>query len=49
MVTKGRGWGDGELEKGGQNVQTSKYSGCNTQHDAFANTGAWYLEKLLRE
>ena len=27
VVTRGRGWGEGELEKGGQQVQTSRYKG----------------------
>ena len=40
VVTKGMGLGEGELEEGGQKVQTSsykinKYWGCNVQHDKY--------------
>ena len=35
------GWGEGELEEGGQKVQTSsykinKYYGCNVQHGDYS-------------
>ena len=41
VVTKGRGWGEGELNESGQNVLTSsykinKYQGCNVQHDDYS-------------
>ena len=41
VVTKGEGWGERKLEKGGQKVQTSsykinKYQGCNVQHEDYS-------------
>ena len=38
VVSRGRGWGKAELEKGGQMVQTPSYQikedcGCNVQQD----------------
>ena len=40
MVTRGGGLGEGELDEGGQKVQTSSYKinkhyGCNVQHDKY--------------
>lgn len=40
MVTRGRGWGEGEMEEGGQKVKIShhkinKYQGYNIQHDKY--------------
>lgn len=56
LVTRGGGLGDGELEKGSQNVQTStdkilQYYGYNAQHDdhSYTTVGIQYVGKLLRE
>ena len=40
VVTRGRGWWEGELDEGRQKVQTSSYKinkheGCNTQYDKY--------------
>ena len=51
MVTRGRGWGEGEMEEGGQKVKTShcktsKYKGCNVQHEKYDNAAVCYIWKL---
>ena len=49
--TRGRRWGEAELEENGQKVQTSsytinKYMRCNEQHDDYSNNAVWYTGKL---
>ena len=41
VITRGEGWGAGEMHEGGQKVQTSSYNintfwGCNVQHTDYS-------------
>ena len=52
MVTRGRGWGEGEMEEGGQKVKISyhkinKYQGYNIQHDKY-NQHCWMLHMKVK-